>query len=521
MALPLVTVFGLHFVLFKVILPFIVDLPSCPGRFSCLVIRCSTILLTCSSIMASLEAVSPKPVSKAPSVSITAVEPPTPPVSPPLPNPRTISELISQRAKQLPNEYILGYPAREMYYGEFTFAQLERFSTKAARDYAAQLPVRVCSQQEEQVVALLGPSNLDYVVTTLALTRLGFTVLFLSTRLSEAAYASLLNATKCRHMFVDTAFQRTATALESSIADLHVLDIVRDSAYRTAPPETAHDGLPTSLHPEEETNKTCWIIHSSGSTGLPKPIYQTHHAALRNYEQNMNMRGFITLPLFHAYGLSSVFRAITSVKKMYLYNANLPLTSQNLLANMRQHKFEIFYGVPYALKLLSESKESVEALAAMKVVMFGGSACPDALGDQLVEGGVNLISHYGTTETGQLMTSFRPVGDNAWNYVRVHKKLEPYVRWENRGADLYELVVLSGWPSKVATNRHDGSYATKDLFGLHPSIKDAWKYSGRLDDTLVLTNGEKAIPIAMEQAVRRINLIREAIMFGAERVSSA
>ena len=61
---------------------------------------------------------------------------------------------------------------------------------------------------------------------------------------------------------------------------------------------------------------------------------------------------------------------------------------------MRNHKFEIFYGVPYALKLLAESDEGISVLSELKAVMFGGSACPDSLGDRLVNNGVNLISHY-------------------------------------------------------------------------------------------------------------------------------
>lgn len=36
------------------------------------------------------------------------------------------------------------------------------------------------------------------------------------------------------------------------------------------------------------------------------------------------------------------------------------------------------------------------SLAKLQVVMSGGSACPDSLGDRLVDAGVNLISHYGT-----------------------------------------------------------------------------------------------------------------------------
>ena len=452
-------------------------------------------------------------------VSSTELRTPTVP-SPHCP-PRTITELISRRAKDLPDEPILGYPSNGTEYEEYTFSQLDALSAKAASIYAKQLPLRTSSQDAERVVAILGTSNLDYVIALLALSRLGFTVLFLSTRISEAAYLSLLDATECSHILTSPSFQPIATSVAGQASRLEIISILEKEQYASGSSPPPEEDSVSKFDLDIETDKISWIIHSSGSTGLPKPIYQTHHAALRNYEQNMNMKGFITLPLFHAHGLSSTFRAITSVKKIYLYSASLPLTRQNLLDTMHKHKFEIFYGVPYALKLLSETKEGVGALAAMKVVMFGGSACPDALGDLLVEGGVNLISHYGTTETGQLMTSFRASADGAWNYVRVHDKLEPYVRFEERGGNLYELVVLDGWPSKVASNRPDGAYATKDVFEPHPSIDKAWKYNSRLDDTIVLMNGEKAIPIAMEQAVRQNELIREAMVFGTGKAQLA
>ena len=465
--------------------------------------------------MASNNVASPVPTQpKAPKNSLGALEPPTPPTSPPLPAPRTITELIAQRAKQHPDEPILGYPSSGVDYVEYTFSQLEAFSRAAAALYAKDLPVRHSSDEDAKVVALLGASNLNYVIATLALSRLGFTVLFLSTRISNSAYESLLDATKCNHILADESFKRTTKALQLNRPTLNILSVLDKTEYQCVAPGLLPESEPLDF--AKETKKISWIIHSSGSTGPPKPIYQTHNAALRNYENNMNLRGFITLPLFHAHGLSSVFRAFTSLKKIYMCNANLPLTSQSLLQVLHDHKFEIFYGVPYALKLLSESEQGVNALAAMQVVMFGGSACPDSLGDLLVDGGVNLISHYGTTETGQLMTSFRPSGDKAWNYVRVHDKLEPYARFEQQGnANLFELVVLPGWPSKVATSRPDGGYATKDLFEAHPTIKGAWKYSSRLDDTIVLVNGEKAIPIPMEQAVRESNLVRESLIFGA------
>lgn len=126
------------------------------------------------------------------------------------------------------------------------------------------------------------------------------------------------------------------------------------------------------------------------------------------------------------------------------------------------------------------------------------------------------------TETGQLMTSFREAGDLDWNYLKVSTSLAPYIRWEEQGVagtgtgtGIFELVVLPGWPSKVATNRDDGGYATKDLFEQHPSKPDRWKYYGRLDDTLTLINGEKANPVPLEHTIRENQFVAEAVVFGA------
>lgn len=190
-----------------------------------------------------------------------------------------------------------------------------------------------------------------------------------------------------------------------------------------------------------------------GSTGLPKPIYQTHKACLANYAIGLGLDGFITLPLYHNHGICNLFRAIHARTSLHLYAADLPLTQEHLARVLREHSFGVFYGVPYALKLLSESDEGIELLRGLKIAMYGGSACPDDLGDLLVSRGVNLVSHYGATEVGQLMTSFRPDGDKAWNYVREGDNVSPYLRWVPQGPNLYECVVTDGWPARCSPTR--------------------------------------------------------------------
>lgn len=143
------------------------------------------------------------------------------------------------------------------------------------------------------------------------------------------------------------------------------------------------------------SNRIAFIIHSSGSTGLPKPIFQTQKACLTNYSSSFGHRAFLTLPLYHNHGLSSFFRAIYSGKEISLFNANLPLSGTNLIEAMTAVQPESFHGVPYALKLLAETQAGIDVLKKCKLVLFGGSSCPDDLGDRLVEAGVYLVGHYG------------------------------------------------------------------------------------------------------------------------------
>ncbi|KAL1623618.1 putative NRPS-like protein biosynthetic cluster [Neofusicoccum ribis] len=437
------------------------------------------------------------------------------------PEPRTVDELMRSRSRTDPDLPLISYPSSGIEYVDYTPRQLDIFAYRVAQKYQALIPQRTTSTEKPAVIGLLGPSNLEYLVTMLALSKLGHTVMFMSTRISQEAHASLLNTTGSRHMVIDQSFGDMAAALKrDNIPDLNIIPIAGAEVYSS--PISDSDSIDTrmdrDLDPALEQSHVAWIIHSSGSTGLPKPIFQTQRAALKNYATNMNMRGFITLPLFHAHGIGSLFRAVDSRKQIHLYNASLPLAKQYLIDIIKKHDFEIFYGVPYVLNLLAEDQEGLDLLARFKIVMFGGSSCPDSLGHKLTDHGVYLVSHYGSpdsTETGQLMTSFRPRDDKGWDYLRSSDAVRPFLRFEDRGGGLYECVCLQGWPSKVTSNRPDGAYATKDCFTAHPTLPDAWKYYCRLDDTLTLNNGEKANPLQLEGAARQCALVDEAVMFGA------
>lgn len=220
---------------------------------------------------------------------------------------------------------------------------------------------------------------------------MGVGVMLLSTRLHTDAYLSLLKKTKCHNILIAPGFEQTVKTLEEQY-ELCKYSLPDRSIYARTPSSPRYQ---RQIELIDEGNCVSFVVHSSGSTGLPKPIFQTHRACLSNYAQGSGMRAFVTLPLFHNHGLCTLFRGIVSRKKTMLYGAGLPLTNGNLVRAMNGADFESFHAVPYALKILSETDEGIAALSKCKLVLFGGSSCPDDLGDKLVENGVYIVSHYG------------------------------------------------------------------------------------------------------------------------------
>jgi acyl-CoA synthetase (AMP-forming)/AMP-acid ligase II len=208
--------------------------------------------------------------------------------------PRTIDELIKLRARESGcDEPIISYPHEGTNYIDYSPKDLDRLVEQAAHLYSYVVPQRTTSDDPVQVVGLLGDSDLSYLIALLAISRLGHTALLLSTRITDEAYESLLSTTKATALIYQSTFKAAAQKVFGVLPQLRTAAIVEHTilADRNAALKVA------TLDPHRETKNGSFIIHSSGSTGLPKPIYQTHSASLYTYSQHFSLVGHLTLPL--------------------------------------------------------------------------------------------------------------------------------------------------------------------------------------------------------------------------------
>lgn len=195
-------------------------------------------------------------------------------------------------------------------------------------------------------------------------------------------------------MIVAPVYHPTIPAISSSLSTtITSVPLITRPDYRS-PPTTIFPPVPPSLTSHQST-KTAWIIHSSGSTGFPKPIPLSHRALLANFSKGLGLRAFCASPLFHSHGLMELFRCFYRGAPMYMANHARPVTRANLVRAMRVARPGLVTAVPFVLGLLAEGEDGVKELGRAEVVMFAGSACPDEVGDRLVKAGVRLVANYG------------------------------------------------------------------------------------------------------------------------------
>lgn len=366
------------------------------------------------------------------------------------------------------------------------------------------------------MIALLGPTDLAYIITFFALARLGYASLCLSPRLAPKACEKLIRETGAIAIITGkTAQMASLVAQTQELVQIEIMKLIfRECFDRPASKEPQFQRR--NIDREAEKEWPLGILHSSGSTGLPKPISLSHRRLMMKIPAPKGQSEFNTFPFFHGYGSWVVVHGIMDRKTIYMYDPDLPMTADYVIKVLHLVRPDVLHVVPYTMELLAQTERGINAMRHCQRVVFSGSGAPDDLGNDLVAKGVNVETLWGATEIGSLGVSFnRAPGDNSWDYIRIPPLVAKYIWMKPLVDNTYECIYLHGLEALVVSNSDDPpkSFHSKDIFVKHPRL-DAWKHIGRLDDRLTLINGEKVLPVPMEGRIRQDPLIKECCIFG-------
>ncbi|KAG8782782.1 hypothetical protein FRC12_020418 [Ceratobasidium sp. 428] len=241
------------------------------------------------------------------------------------------------------------------------------------------------------------------------------------------------------------------------------------------------------------------ILHSSGSTGLPRAVVYDHEGIFKNI---INQRGCSSF-------LSSYAAQSQPVAMFH------PIGGPNSRAGTMS--MPSFHAATWA-----KDDNAIATLRKLKIILCGGGPLAEQVGDYLVEQRLKLQTALGATEFGSSTHPCYPGYDpRDWIYLKFSDRTHVHFAPQYDEQNSHELIFVAGPNHKplVINAEIDGkpAYSTKDLVVPHPAKPELWRLVGRADDQITLSNGEKINPGPMENTILKSPFVQIVAVFGREK----
>ena len=346
----------------------------------------------------------------------------------------------------------------------------------------------------------------------------------MSARLSPDAVYSLLHDTKAAAIITSRRLQSTAQQALSKFNPAK-----RPSTHRPVPYQVLLDGplddcqrsICAEGHYVHEYDRNVIILHSSGSTGKPKTIYNSHryllgYATAHEFASDAEAQALnlCTLPLYHAYGIMPIFMSLQIGETFCIPVCPDPPNGPSVMRLVRQAGARSLMTVPSILEELYDMRDDKvwQTLSSLNFVLSAGGPLKPALGEFLVSRDVSLLTSYGCSEVGCIGITYVPGPGDRWDFVHLRQdmdiKLSPIEDVSGQTTRYRISAKAFGWSEP---------FEPSDELEVRDASLRQIRPMGRLDDVIVLGNGEKVAPYALESAIGDLSEVKAAVAFGNGR----
>ncbi|EED15544.1 NRPS-like enzyme, putative [Talaromyces stipitatus ATCC 10500] len=445
--------------------------------------------------------------------------------------------LLEQGAKSTPDRVWAKFPISNTTYEHgfrtATYSQM----LSAVNKVAWILDKSLGKNATFETLPYLGPSDLRYHIVLLAAIKTGYKAFFPSPRNSKVAQMDLLWKLECRLiMTTDPEPPFVSMILKDCLLTKLVIPSLDELLREEDVPP-----YPYTKSFEEAKDDPIFVLHTSGSTGIPKPMIYTHRFVstvvaantlpapdgLRRVDDYFLKGEFFSfLPAFHIAGIGWGFILPFFSNSIPLFPLpGKPPSTEGFLSAVKHGEFHWAFLLPVILEELSKDTQALDLVASkLQYLFYTGGSLPHLPGE-IILSRIPIFSGLGSSECSAFPQLIQTTSDGkefteTWKYVSIHPAAGAEFR--HRLDDQYELVIV-----KSATT-HEAQpvftvfpklteYETRDLFTPHPTLPNLWRHRGRRDDIVVFINGEKTNPISFEQEVLKHPEVRAALVGGNQR----
>ena len=292
---------------------------------------------------------------------------------------------------------------------EYTYATI--------RDRANRLgnALRAMGAKKGDRVAILSQNSFEYMESAIHVPNAGFIFVVCNFRLAPPEMAAVLTDAEPTVLIVQQQFVEVAKKIKDSVPSIANVIYFGDPAGK---PDGWHDyeDLVKNGSPEEQADDVyeddiAMLMYTSGTTGLPKGVMQTHgnyyHAGRvcsKNNGLTMDDRVFIVCPMYHITAHYTFFGSFYTACPAYVFSrwdVDLFLSvteKEELTAGM--------FATPMVMMILDSPNYRKYDVSSWRTLWFAGAGIIPSVYKQFIDTFGNIIGeHHGTTESTGVTTN--------------------------------------------------------------------------------------------------------------------
>ncbi len=244
----------------------------------------------------------------------------------------------------------------------------------------------------ETLIALYLDRSVDIVISILAILKAGGAYVPVDINHPKAYIQNILNNTP-----IILTHQKHAKCLQACFSEKNQAHVVDLDEMASA----IQKGKTTNPQCELSSKNLAYVIHTSGSTGMPKGVLVEHRSVVNfaysqirtcRITENSCVLAFASVS-FDA-SVFEIFCSLFSGAKLYIAKKEEIMPGEPLLHTLRKNKISVALITPIALDLTEPSN-----LPNLKTLISAGDACSLKINNQWNRKGILFINAYGPTET--------------------------------------------------------------------------------------------------------------------------